>query len=131
VQARAERKDGFSEEKRQIFLDQLAGCANISRAAKAAGVSAVTVNYHRRRDAAFARSVSEALEAGYEMLDSLMVERAATGGGYRPGDGAEAVAGPETIDPELALHLLRLRGAPGQRRTGQAARSRSGRARRN
>ncbi|HEX8645160.1 MAG TPA: hypothetical protein VF702_14720 [Allosphingosinicella sp.] len=107
VQKRKAPRGSFGEEKRQVFLDQLAGCANITSAARAAGVSAVTVNYHRRRDPLFAGQVAEALEAGYEMLDSMMVERAATGGRYEPGEAV--VPTPETLDTGLALHLLSLR----------------------
>lgn len=65
VQVRAARKDGFGEDKRQVFLDHLAGCCNLGSAAAAAGVSTATVNYHRRRDPAFAAQVTDALEAGY------------------------------------------------------------------
>lgn len=36
IQARKPRKYGFTEAKRQIVLDQLAGCANLSRPAAAA-----------------------------------------------------------------------------------------------
>lgn len=123
VQARAERKDGFGQAQRQVFLDHLAGCSNILRAAAAAGFTATTVNYHRRRDPAFAAQVSEALEAGYEALEASMIERAATGGGgYTPGSDASAVPGPESVDTALALHLLSLRKKPGVSRTGKAGR---------
>ena len=113
VQVRKERKDGFGEAKRRIVLDHLAACCNITRAAAAAGVSAVTVNYHRRRDPAFAAACSEAIEAGYDALEAAMMERA-SGGGYAP--GRTETPGAETVDSELALHLLSLRRkAPGQR----------------
>ena len=116
IQVRKARKDGFGEEKKQVFLDHFANCANITRAAAAAGVSTVTVQYHRRRDAEFARAMEEALEAAYLMLEALTIERAASGGGWSPGD--TPVPGPETVDPETALHLLRLRRAPLGQRTG-------------
>lgn len=119
VQVRKVRAGGFTEQKRQVFLDHLAGCCNVTRAAGAAGVSAVTVNYHRRRDPAFAQQCAEALATGYDALEAMLVERAAGGGGYEPG-GAGAAPGPEAMDTELALHLLRLRAAPPGRRTGQA-----------
>jgi hypothetical protein len=63
VQIRAKRKDGFPAEKRQLFLDPLAWCSNVSRAA-AVGFASGTVNY-RRRDPAFAQARAEALEAGF------------------------------------------------------------------
>jgi hypothetical protein len=120
MQVRKVREGGFTEEKKQIFLDHLAGCCNVTRAAAAAGVSVVTVNYHRRRDPLFAGLCAEALAAGYDGLEAMLVERAAGGGIYVPGPGAAAVPGPETLDTELALHLLRLRRAPPGRRTGPA-----------
>jgi hypothetical protein len=43
---------------------------------------------------------------GYATLESLLLERAATGGSYVPGD--TPVPGPETVDTWLALDLLRL-----------------------
>lgn len=120
VQVRAERKDGFTAEKRQVFLDHLAGCSNVTRSAAAAGVSAVTVNYHRRRDPVFAAQCAEALETGYEGLEAMLVERAARGAAYAPGAGAANVPGPESLDTPLAVHLLELRARGPGRRTGKA-----------
>ena len=118
VQVRKARKDGFSEEKRQIVLDHLAACSNLTRAAKAAGVSTETVNYHRRRDPAFAQACIEAIEAGYVALEALTIDHVARGGRYVPGD--TEVPSAEGIDFHMALHLLQLRHrAPGQR-TGRA-----------
>lgn len=120
IQVRAPRKDGFTEAKRQVFLDHLAGCCNLGRSAEAAGVSAVTINYHRRRDPAFAAQVDDALEAGYDALEAAMIERAA-GAQYEPGADAAAAPGPETIDTMLGLHLLSIRKARGSKRTGVKA----------
>lgn len=121
VQVRAERKDGFTAEKRQVFLDHLAGCCNVTRAAAAAGVSAVTVNYHRRRDPAFEQACKEALGAGYLALEAMMMERAARGGGYEPGEGADAVPGPESLDVGLGQFLMTLRAREMGRRTGDTS----------
>jgi hypothetical protein len=115
VQVRKVREGGFTEEKRQIVLDHLAACSNLTRAAKAAGISTETVNYHRRRDPAFAQACAEAIEAGYDALEAMAIDHAARGGRYSPGD--TEVAGTEGFDPETALHLLRLRRAPIGRRT--------------
>ena len=117
VQARKVREGGFTEEKRQIVLDHLAGCANLTRAAKAAGVSTETVNYHRRRDPVFAQQCAEAIEAAYVALEALTIDEAAHGGHYVPGE--TRVPGPETIDPDVAIHLLRLRRRPLGQRTGE------------
>jgi hypothetical protein len=54
VQVRKVRDGGFTEAKKQVFLDHLAGSCNVSAASKAAGVSMATISYHRKRDPRFA-----------------------------------------------------------------------------
>jgi hypothetical protein len=93
-----------------VFLDHLAACCNVTAAAAAAGVAVSTVYDARRRDPVFAQQWEEALETGYATLEALLIERAATGGTYVPGE--TQVPGPETIDSWLALELLRLSRAP-------------------
>ena len=110
VQVRKAVRGAFTEAKRQAFLDHLAGCANVTRSARAAGVGISTVYDARRRDPAFAAQWGEAMDAGYATLEALLIERAALGGAYVPGD--TPVPGPETIDTWLALELLRLRHLP-------------------
>ena len=109
VQARKERKGGFGAAKKQVFLDHLAACCNVSRAAQAAGAGMTTVYEARQRDPGFAQAWNEAMEIGYATLEALLVERAALGGAFQPGN--TPVPGPETVDTGLALDLLRLRGA--------------------
>ena len=89
-----------------MFLDHLAGCANVTRSAAAAGVGVSTVYDARRREPAFAEQWADAMEAGYATLEALLIERAALGGSYVPGE--TPVPGPETVDTWLALDLLRL-----------------------
>ena len=110
LQVRRAPRQSFTPARRQVFLDHLAACANITRAAQAASVGVTTVNELRRRDPAFAGQMGEAIEAGYAALEALLIERAALGGSYQPGD--TPVPGPETIDTYLALDLLRLSRAP-------------------
>lgn len=119
VQVRKERKDGFTEAKRQVFLDTLAGCATVCRAAAAAGVAVETINYHRRRDPVFAQQCAEALDIAYDNLEAQKVAEAAAAR-YVPGPEAEAAPGPDTVDNWLALQLLRLRHKPMGQRTGRA-----------
>ena len=116
VQVRKVRKGGFTDRKKQVFLDHLAGCCNISRAAAAAGVSAVTINYHRRRDPVFAEQVLQALDAGYGALEASLIERAALGGNYEPESGD--VPGPESVDTDLGVRLLQIRQRMPGSRTG-------------
>jgi len=119
LQVRAAPREAFGAEKRQVFLDHLAACCNVTRAAEAAGVGVSTVYDARRRDPAFAEQWAQALELGYATLEALLIERAAGGGGYAP--GATPVPGPETIDTALALDLLRLhRNLKAPRATGGA-----------
>jgi hypothetical protein len=130
VQVRKVREGGFCEAKRQVFLDHLAGCCNVTQAAAAAGVSVNTINYHRRRDPVFAEQCAEALEAGYFALEAMTMEEAAGGGHYVPGPDADADAdgepggarapGPQGMNIEVALRLLSMRKAPPGRRTGRA-----------
>jgi hypothetical protein len=106
IQKRQAPRQSFTAAKRQVFLDMLASCANVSAAAKAAGVGVSTVYDARRREPDFAAEWEEALELGYMTLESLLLERAAKGANYVPGE--TIVPGPETIDTWLALDLLRL-----------------------
>lgn len=118
LQVRKVRPDGFTDEKRQKFLDTLAGCATVNRSAAAAGVSVETVNYHRRRDPAFAQQCAEALDVGYDNLEADKVAEAAAAR-YVPGPDAASAPGPESVDNDLALQLLRLRRMPLGQRTGR------------
>lgn len=119
VQVRKERKDGFTEAKRQVFLDTLAGCATVCRAAEAAGVSVNTINYHRRRDPVFQQQCAEALDIAYDNLEAQKVSEAAAAR-YVPGPDADAAPGPETVNDTLALQLLGLRKRAMGQRTGRA-----------
>lgn len=106
VQVRRAPRVSFTAEKRQIFLDHLAACCNVTRAAEAAGIGVSTVYDARRRDPVFAEQWADAIEAGYATLEALLIERAAVGGSYKPGE--TPVPGPETVDTWLAMDLLRL-----------------------
>jgi len=110
IQIRKAVRGNFGAETRQVFLDHLASCCNVTRAAGAAGVGVTTVYDARRADPVFAEQWEQAIEAGYATLEALLIERAALGRSYAPGD--TPVPGPETIDTWLALDLLRLSRAP-------------------
>lgn len=110
VQERKAPRGSFGERERQIFLDHVAACCNVTAAAAAAKVGVSTVYDARRRDPGFAQAWDEAIEAGYATLEALLLQRAAVGGAYVPGE--TRVPGPETIDTWLALDLLRLSRTP-------------------
>jgi hypothetical protein len=118
-QVRKVREGGFTDAKRQVFLDTLAGCATVCRAAAAAGVSVVTINYHRRRDPVFAQQCAEALDIGCDTLEAAKIAEAAAAC-YVPGPDAGEAPGPGTVDNWMALQLLRLRRRPMGQRTGRA-----------
>lgn len=119
IQKRRAPRCAFNAARRQVFLDHLASCANVTASAKAAGVGVSTVYDARRRDPVFAEQWEEALQMGYATLESLLLERAATGGAYVPGE--TVVPGPETVDTWLALDLLRLsKMAKAPRKSGGA-----------
>lgn len=118
-QVRKVREGGFTDAKRQLFLDTLAGCATVCRAAAAAGVSEVTINYHRRRDPAFAQQCAEALDLACDNLEAAKIAEAAAAS-YVPGPDAAEAPGPGTVDSWLAVQLLRLRRRPMGQRTGRA-----------
>jgi hypothetical protein len=119
VQVRKVQEWEFTEAKKQVFLDHLAGCSNVTHSAAAAGVSVKTVNNHRLKDPVFAQRYREALDVGYDTLEAALVAAAARRGRYEPGPDADAVPGPESLDKDLALHLLRLRHMPLGQRGGQ------------
>jgi hypothetical protein len=50
IQRRRAPRQSFTAAKRQVFLDTLASCANVTRSAAAAGVGVSTVYDARRRD---------------------------------------------------------------------------------
>jgi hypothetical protein len=78
----------------------------VTASAEAAGVGVSTAYDTRRREPGFAQQWDEAIGMGYATLEALLIERAARGATYIPGD--TRVPGPETIDTWLALDLLRL-----------------------
>jgi hypothetical protein len=78
-QMRAMRKDGFTPELRQRFLETLALTSNVSEAARVVGRNLSTVYYLKRRDPGFARAWKQALAIGHEELKTLMLRQALFG----------------------------------------------------
>lgn len=79
AQLRAVRKDGWTEDRRKIFMETLAATCNVSEAARAAGKNLSTAYYQKRRDPGFAREWSHALNIGYSELEALMLREALFG----------------------------------------------------
>lgn len=78
-QMRAMRKDGWTPELRQKFLETLALTCNVSEAARVVGRNLSTVYYLKRRDPGFARAWGQALSIGHEELKALMLRQALFG----------------------------------------------------
>ncbi|MEG3126099.1 hypothetical protein [Sphingomonas sp. GB1N7] len=130
VQVRARRKDGWTKSKRAIFLNVLAATCNVRASAQAAGKTEQTARALRHRDGEFSVLWEEALEAGYERLETELLARALgqVASGNNP--AADEIAAAETptyaFDPALAIRVLQLRGDRG-RGVGQGSGQGSGR----
>ena len=99
----------WSKKLKAAFLDHLAATCNVKESAEAIGVEPKSIYILRRRDPAFAAAWAEALQAGYEMLETQLVGHALSGGGARTiTNGGDAGSGDDVggIDVDLALRLL-------------------------
>jgi hypothetical protein len=109
LQLRKMRTVRFTEERRQIFLDHLAGTCDLVAAAGAACVDRTTVYKHLRRDAAFKAEFQAVLEQGYAFLEAAALrQRLAAEEALRNGTaGGETVpAGEAAAEFERILKLL-------------------------
>ena len=79
VRARAPRKDGWSPQRREKFLGELAETCNVKLACAAVKMSDVGAYKLRRRDAGFRLAWRRALTEGYAKLEIQMLERALIG----------------------------------------------------
>lgn len=101
------RGDGWTIARRVAFLDHLAATCNIAQSAKAVGSSASGAYALRRRDAAFAEQWREAIDLGYELLETKVLAFALgqRDDGSMIGDPGAVAAAP--IDPDAAIRLVR------------------------
>lgn len=88
---------------RRRFLDHLAATCNVKASAEAIGVEPGSVYYLRRRDPAFTAEWAEALELGYQMLETRLVGHALAGNGRTEGIEQDGIG---AINPDLALVML-------------------------
>lgn len=79
AQLRAVRKDGWTVERRRIFMETLAATCNVSEAARAAGKNLSSAYYHKRRDPGFAREWAQAMSIGYAELEALLLRQSLFG----------------------------------------------------
>lgn len=73
------RKDGWTIERRRLFLATLAATCNVKRAIRAAGMKSDSVYKLRMRDAGFRAEWAAALREGYARLELMLLERAMNG----------------------------------------------------
>lgn len=111
----------WSERRKADFLDHLAATCDVRASAAVVGMEPIHVYALRRYDPAFAQAWGEALNLGYEMLETQLVGHAMAWGGRALVNGATERTGP--IDVDLALRLLARRDLPPSKR-GAVPRSR-------
>lgn len=116
-QVREQRRDGWTDRKRGLFLDHLAATCNIRRSAAAAGMPEHGVYALRRRDPEFAEQWWAAIDASRARLESLAIEHA---GGSSVPIGETEIADPPAFDLDktlrvLAYHRARSAGPPPRR----------------
>ena len=94
----------WTKKRKAAFLDRLAATCNVADSSRVAGVSVGSAYGLRRRDRAFAADWTQALQAGYEVLELRLVAHALAGGGAIM-VGADADGEPP-VDVMLGLKLL-------------------------
>jgi hypothetical protein len=117
LQLRRNQKRGWTATRRARFIDALALSCNVTLAANEAGMAQVSAYRLRRTDPAFADLWREALIAGYERLETELLQRALQAvNAIRPGDGGEDVAksvnaAVERMDVKTILQVMAHRRA--------------------
>ncbi len=104
VQLRAVRKDGWTAEKRAAFLDNIAATCNVAASAQLVGLGEPAAYRLRRRDPEFAEQWRVALEAGFDRLQAMLIERAM--GPLNVHIGDTPMPDVATMDTELAMRLV-------------------------
>lgn len=93
---------------RDAFFAHLAGSCNVAASAAAIGLKPSQVHHRRRTSKAFAAAWAEALEAGYQLLETRLLGYVLAGGGTIAPDDAQAL-GP--LDWEGAIKLFTIHKA--------------------
>lgn len=107
-QKKVQRKDGWTDAKKDRFLAVLADSCNVTLAAKAIRRSVSSVYVQRSKNADFRRLWDQALSTGYSRLELMMLERALHGTEklVRLASGENRIM--QEYDDRVALALLRL-----------------------
>ncbi len=79
AQMRRARKDGWTAERRTLFLDVLATTCNVAEAVRTVGMTVSSVYELRKRDAAFFAQWEEALERAWGELEMWVMRQVMNG----------------------------------------------------
>lgn len=74
-----QRHDGWTPNRRALFLQALADTCNVTMACHAAGMSSGAIYPLRKRDPAFRAQWTDALREGYSRLEAALLDRAING----------------------------------------------------
>jgi hypothetical protein len=122
AQVRRRRRDGWTERKREIFLNHLRVTSNVAASARAAGMTEGSAHKLRARDPEFAAQWKAALREADTRLTGKLIVLAETGGKPLPEreDGEPSEAPMEDFNANLALKILALnrQSQEGKRRGG-------------
>lgn len=109
LQRRRARPQSWTKARRAAFLTELAHSCNVTRAHTAAGVADRKAYTLRQRDPEFARAWQQALEIGFERLETALLRRALEVTGALDIDIGEERREPvEKMSVEQAMALLSL-----------------------
>ena len=101
----------WTQPRRQQFLTELARTCNINHALRVVGMSGVGLRALKNRDQLFAEQVADAIQSGYERIETELLARAlGTPQAASDGGGTGSEVGPGEMgpgfDPVLAMRLL-------------------------
>lgn len=97
---------GWTPVRRQLFLDELAASANITAAAKVAGLSARSAYQLRQRDSHFAAQWQQALQIALDELEALLIDRVRQGTETGVYAGGILVGRERVYSDRLAMFVL-------------------------
>lgn len=97
---------GWTDARRAAFLDHVAASCNIKAAVAAVGMTHTGLYALRRRDAAFAEQLRNALLVGYERLEAELLRKAVAA--FEDGDTGGTEAGDVIVAPMTVEQAMRL-----------------------
>jgi hypothetical protein len=109
ISVKSYRADGWTYEIREEFLAAFEDCLNITKSCEKVGRSRRSFYALRKRDAEFAEAFDDALDQGYLMLETTLLERAMFGTEREILDRENKVVTLKSHDNRLAAQLLRMR----------------------